>query len=453
MTNQTNQAIDAVLQEQSVSARLGLEVSDWLLPLSNLVYLQSLNAKYAKIISKSFATFEDLITDLESVNNADELAMAVVQNLSDSLMRSLPASGQAKLINSFQDTVHALAKLDASTVTIIARIFDTSDRLAGPKYGAQTTASSVNNLMAKLVTANAKDQDAFVVYDPTAGEGLSLLSVYQLLSKKAHISLVGTDVKTSTLLRAKMLLSLLPSESTALDLKSANVLEPRMKQSFLQADMVVCDPPYSLMWHANDEFLKDPRFAPAGVLPPRSKADFAFVLDGLANLKDGGTMVIRLPHGVLFRGSSEAKIRQYLIDENLIDAVIGLPANLSYTTAIPTMLLVLRKNRKRKEILFIDASDEFEKSSTNGANTLPEASIKKILETYARYKGHKGYSHLASPEEVSSANGNLNIPRYVDTYTPPADIPLKELDEQITAYQSKIIELQARSNDVMSKYR
>ena len=162
-------------------------------------------------------------------------------------------------------------------------------------------------------------------------------------------------------------------------------------------------------------------------------------------------MVIQLPHGVLFRGAAEGKIRQQLIEANVIDAVIGLPASLNNGVSIPTLLMVLRKKRNREGILFIDASEDVVKSRIK--NTLPEKAIQKIVSTYQAYKNVDSYAHVASPDEVAAANGNLNIPRFVDTFTPPAPVSLQELDQRISTYHDQLADLDQSSAAIMKKYR
>jgi len=204
------------------------------------------------------------------------------------------------------------------------------------------------------------------------------------------------------------------------------------------------NPPYSLKWSANKGFLDDPRFAPYGVLPPKSKADYAFLLHGYYHLKHSGVMSIVLPHGVLFRGGAEGKIRQKLLEQGAIDAIIGLPANLFYSTSIPTVILVLKKDKQDRDVMFIDASKGFEKVKTQ--NRLREEDINRILTTYTARQDVKKYAHLAKFDEIKENDFNLNIPRYVDTFEeePPVDVQKLAADmanitkeERETTYEIK----------------
>ena len=177
--------------------------------------------------------------------------------------------------------------------------------------------------------------------------------------------------------------------------------------------MVLMNPPYSAKWSAAEGFLNDPRFSDYGVLAPKSKADYAFLLHGYYHLKNTGTMAIILPHGVLFRGAAEGKIRQKLIDTGAIYAIIGLPANLFYNTSIPTTIIALKKNREGRDILFIDASKQFEKGKRQ--NSMNEEHIDHIIELYTKREDVEKEAHLASYDEIKANDYNLNIPRYVDT--------------------------------------
>lgn len=211
-------------------------------------------------------------------------------------------------------------------------------------------------------------------------------------------------------------------------------------------DSVVMNPPYSQHWSAQKGFLDDPRFSKYGVLPPKSRADFAFLLHGYYHLKNSGTMAIVLPHGILFRGSSEGKIRQKLIENGSIDAVIGLPNNLFYNTGIPTVVVVLKKDKTDRNIFFIDASREFEKATNQ--NQLREQDIERILNTYKKRQDVDKYAHLASFNELKENDFNLNIPRYVDTFEPEPPVDIKQvandihdLDQQIAASEKELVDM------------
>lgn len=182
------------------------------------------------------------------------------------------------------------------------------------------------------------------------------------------------------------------------------------------AETVIMNPPYSLGWNPTNEMLTESRFKGFDVLAPKSKADYAFLLTGLSRLTDNGTMALILPHGVLFRGQAEGKIRQKLIEMNLLDAVIGLPEKVFLNTSIPTVILVLKKNRRSKDVLFIDASKEFTKDRSY--NVIEDKHVNRIIDTYNKRDVVDKFSNLVSFDEMKENEFNLNIPRYVDTFEP-----------------------------------
>lgn len=204
----------------------------------------------------------------------------------------------------------------------------------------------------------------------------------------------------------------------------------------VKAKKVISNPPYSLSWNPTLKQF-DKRFQ-GYTLAPKSKADYAFILHGLSQLEDNGTLLAILPHGVLFRGSAEGKIREQLIKENLIDAVIGLPDKLFLNTGIPVLILVLKKNRKINNVLFIDASKEFITGKSKKQNDMSIENINKVIESYKNRRFVDKFAYVSSIEKIAENDYNLNIPRYVDTYEPP-EIPdlletleeLKDIERQI----------------------
>ena len=208
-----------------------------------------------------------------------------------------------------------------------------------------------------------------------------------------------------------------------------------------QFDAVVANPPFSAEWSAADKFNNDDRFSKAGRLAPRKTADYAFILHMIYHLNEGGTMACVAPHGVLFRGNAEGVIRRFLIEKkNYVDAIIGLPANIFYGTSIPTCILVFKKCRKEDDnILFIDASKEFEKVKTQ--NKLRPQHIQKIVDTYRERKEIEKYSHLATLQEVVENDYNLNIPRYVDTFEEEEPIDIHAVMKEIKELEAKRADL------------
>ncbi len=321
---------------------------------------------------------------------------------------------------------------------------------AGKKGGEFYTPHEVSEILSKIVTLDKVKTDAFFnVYDPTMGSGSLLLTVGQALPSGQPIKFYGQEMNTTTYNLARMNLMMHGVSFNNMNLSNANTLEsdwPDGKdakgidrpRSF---DAVVANPPYSAHWDNSETKLKDPRFQNYGKLAPKTKADYAFVLHSLYHLNDEGTMAIVLPHGVLFRGAAEGTIRQIIIEKNYLDAVIGLPANIFYGTSIPTTVLVFKKNRKTKDILFIDSSGEFEK--VKNQNRLKKENIKKIIETYKKREDVEKYAHVASIDEIKANDFNLNIPRYVDTLEQEEEIDLVEIMNLIDADKQEIAKLEA----------
>jgi type I restriction enzyme M protein len=214
------------------------------------------------------------------------------------------------------------------------------------------------------------------------------------------------------------------------------LVNPSPKHIDKRFEAIVANPPFSAKWNP-DAIISDERFSPYGKMAPKSKADFAFVQHMIHQLDENGTMACVLPHGVLFRGAAEGHIRKYLIeDKNQLDAVIGLPANIFYGTSIPTCILVLKKNRPTTDILFIDASNNFEKVKTQ--NILTDSHLANIIETYRTRQTKDKYSYNATLAEVQENDYNLNIPRYVDTFEEEEPINLLGVSADLKALEKDI---------------
>ena len=309
---------------------------------------------------------------------------------------------------------------------------------AGKKAGEFYTPQEVSRILSELVTTGKTRLRT--VYDPTCGSG-SLLLQTQKLGKADAIYGQEKINTTYNLCRMNMLLHGVKYKD--FDIQNGDTLEADVF-SDRQFDAVVANPPFSAIWSASDKFNNDDRFSKAGVLAPKSKADYAFILHMIYHLNDGGTMACVAPHGVLFRGAAEGKIRQFLIEKkNYIDAIIGLPANIFYGTSIPTCILVMKKCRKDDDnILFIDASKEFEKVKTQ--NKLRPEHIEKIIDTYRNRTEIEKYSHCATLQEIKDNDYNLNIPRYVDTFEEEEEIDIKAVMAEIKSLEAKRAELDAQ---------
>lgn len=302
---------------------------------------------------------------------------------------------------------------------------------AGKKAGEFYTPQQVSKILAKIVTVGKTDLRD--VYDPTCGSGSLLLRV----SKEANVrKFYGQELTSTTYNLARMNMLLHDIDYTNFDIKNDDTLEHPQHMG-MKFEAIVANPPYSANWSADPKFLDDERFSSYGKLAPKSKADFAFIQHMIHHLDDKGTMAVVLPHGVLFRGAGEGVIRKYLIEErNVLDAVIGLPANIFFGTSIPTVILVFKKCRETNDILFIDASNEFEKGKNQ--NNLTDANVEKIVDTYVKRETIDKYSYVASMDEIKENDYNLNIPRYVDTFEEEEPIDLQAVSERIASIDKEI---------------
>lgn len=333
---------------------------------------------------------------------------------------------------------------------------------AGKKGGEFYTPHEVSQVLAKIVTLNEHDpENQFRVYDPAMGSGSLLLTVQKELpngDEEGSVEFYGQELNTTTYNLARMNLMMHDVNYRNMELRRADTLdadwpfaEKNGTQIPLKFDAVVANPPYSQKWDTKDvDREKDTRFKGYGVAPA-SKADYAFILHGLYHLDKQGTMAIVLPHGVLFRGASEGKIRKNIIDNNLLDAVIGLPANLFYGTSIPTCVLVFkgREVRKNTDILFIDASSEFDKEKNQ--NKLKSEHIQRIIETYKNREDVEKYAHVAPLDEIKENDYNLNIPRYVDTFEEEETVPLPQIAQELVDVQQEITESTGKLFDMLGE--
>ncbi len=298
---------------------------------------------------------------------------------------------------------------------------------AGKKAGEFYTPQAVSTLLAKLVTVN--NAQLRNVYDPTCGSGSLLLRVKREAERVGKI--YGQELNRTTYNLARMNMILHDVHYADFEIRQDDTLK-HPQHLDMRFDAVVANPPFSAHWDADPMLAtSDDRFSQYGRLAPKTKADMAFVQHMIHQLSEEGTAAVVLPHGVLFRGAAEGHIREYMIKElNVIDAVIGLPANIFYGTSIPTCVLVLKKCRKNPEnILFIDASQDFEKVKTQ--NRLLPVHIEKIVETYKQRITIEKYSNVVDIKTIAENDYNLNIPRYVDTFEAEEAIDLDLVAQEI----------------------
>lgn len=312
---------------------------------------------------------------------------------------------------------------------------------SGKKAGEFYTPQAVSRLMTRIVFLGREQQKGMTLYDPTMGSGSLLLNAKHYSQEASTVSYYGQELVNSTYNLARMNMMLHGVAIENQKLRNGDTLDRDWpSEEPTDFDGVLMNPPYSQKWSADAGFLQDARFASFGVLAPKSKADFAFLLHGYFHLKHSGVMAIVLPHGVLFRGNAEQKIRQHLLEEGAIDTIIGLPANIFYNTSIPTTIIILKKNRTNKDVYFIDASKEFDKGKNQ--NTMTDSHIDKILAAYEKRENIDKFAYLASYEEIVANDYNLNIPRYVDTFEEEPVTPLPELADKLSQLDQELASTQ-----------
>ncbi|MBO8415970.1 MAG: type I restriction-modification system subunit M [Proteobacteria bacterium] len=322
---------------------------------------------------------------------------------------------------------------------------------SGKKAGEFYTPQAVSSLITRIVTAGREHKEGFSIYDPAMGSGSLLLQVRNYMyverdengkPKKGGLNCVkniqfyGQEIKNQTYNLARMNMMLHRVKLSQQHLRNGDTLDadwPTDEPTTF--DAVVMNPPYSQKYSAAPGLLEDPRFSRYERLPPASKADFAFLLHGFYHLKNDGVMGIVLPHGVLFRGAAEGVIRRHLLENGSIYAVIGLPANIFFSTGIPTCVIVLKKDNTDRSVLFIDASHEFEKERAR--NVMTEEHIEKIFNAFIERNDIEKFAHLASFEEIKDNDFNLNIPRYVDNFEDEEQVDLNAVIKELNSLKKE----------------
>lgn len=301
---------------------------------------------------------------------------------------------------------------------------------AGKSGGEFFTPADVSELLTRLGTVGKKEINK--VYDPACGSGSLLLKAEKVLGRDAiRNGFYGQEINITTYNLCRINMFLHDVEFDKFDIACEDTLIAPAHWDDEPFELIVSNPPYSIKW-AGDEnplLINDPRFAPAGVLAPKSKADMAFIMHSLSWLASNGTAAIVCFPGIMYRGGAEQKIRKYLVDNNYVDCVIQLPANLFYGTSIATCIMVLKKNKKDNSVLFIDATAECIKVTNN--NKLTEGNITRIVDTYAQRKEEVHFSHLASYDEVSGNDYNLSVSTYVEAEDTREKIDIMALNAQI----------------------
>ena len=385
-------------------------------------------------IEQSDPLFADLFTDIDLYSNRLGTGDQKQSDTISSLIREID---RADLLNTDSDI------LGNAYEYLIGQFASETGKKAGEFY----TPQAVSKILTRIAIAGQEKKRGLSVYDPCMGSGSLLLNAKKYAAEPDYIKYYGQELMTSTYNLARMNMFLHGIVPENQNLRNGDTLDgdwPTDEET--NFNMVLMNPPYSASWSAAAGFLQDERFSDYGVLAPRSKADYAFLLHGLYHLKSSGTMAIVLPHGVLFRGAAEGKIREKLLRAGNIYAVIGLPANLFYNTSIPTCIIVLKKHRDGRDVLFIDASQKFEKGKKQ--NTMTDKHIDSVIELYNKRETVEKESFLAEFEDIEKNDFNLNIPRYVDNFEKEEEIDLKALltnmkqtDAEISHVQGEFVSL------------
>lgn len=413
----------------------------------NNAFNRELLQKAFNNIEQSDPLFVDLFTDIDlysnRLGNGD-------QKQSDTISSLVKEIDKADLLNSDAEI------LGNAYEYLIGQFASETGKKAGEFY----TPQAVSKILTKIAIAGQENKKGLSVYDPCMGSGSLLLNAKKYATEPGYIKYYGQELNSSTynLARMNMFLHGITPENQVL--RNGDTLDgdwPTGEET--DFNMVLMNPPYSAKWSATAGFLQDERFSDYGVLAPKSKADYAFLLHGLYHLKSNGTMAIVLPHGVLFRGAAEGKIREKLLRAGNIYAVIGLPANLFYNTSIPTCIIVLKKHRDGRDVLFIDASKKFDKGKKQNAMT--DEHIEAVMELYSKRETVEKESYLANFEDIEKNDFNLNIPRYVDNFEKEEEVDInalltqmdqtdKELEQAQGEFLSLLKDLTSTDETIMS---
>lgn len=329
---------------------------------------------------------------------------------------------------------------------------------SGKKAGEFYTPQQISNILSAIVTLDSQEpktgprRKLDSVFDFACGSGSLLLNIRHRMKEAGGSigKIVGQEYNITTYNLARMNMLLHGVKDTEFEIYHGDTLKndwdwlretnPAKKPRF---DAVVANPPFSYRWEPGEAMAQDPRFKNHGVAP-KSAADFAFLLHGLHYLKDDGVMAIILPHGVLFRGGKEADIRRKLLEDGQIDTVIGLPANLFYSTGIPVCILVLKKCKKPDDVLFINAAEHFTKGKRQ--NQLSDEDIARIVSTYRDRTEQTRYSRRVSMQEITDNDFNLNISRYVSTAQAEEEVDLVAVHAELVQLEQDLAEAKARHN-------
>jgi type I restriction enzyme M protein len=412
--------------------------------------LETLRKGFKYIEEKSFeSTFQGLFSEI---------------NLHSEKLGKKPVDRNDKLCTIIQKIAVGIAQFSSNTDILgdayeylIGQFAAGSGKKAGEFY----TPQQISTILSEIATldsqepANGKRNKLNKVLDFACGSGSLLLNVRKQLGPHGIGKIYGQEknITTYNLARMNMLLHGVKDTEFVIHhgdslLNDWDILKEMNPAKKLQFDAVVANPPFSYRWEPNEALGEDFRFKNYG-LAPKSAADFAFLLHGFHFLSDSGVMAIILPHGVLFRGGAEERIRTKLLKDGHIDTVIGLPANLFYSTGIPVCILVLKRCKKPDDVLFINASEHFEKGKRQN-RLLPEH-IDKIVDTYQHRKQEERYSRRVSMEEIEKNDYNLNISRYVSTAKDGEKIDLQAVYGELVSLEEQIVTATNKHNEFLKE--
>lgn len=321
---------------------------------------------------------------------------------------------------------------------------------AGKSGGEFFTPADVSELLTRLGTVGKKTINK--VYDPACGSGSLLLKAEKVLGKEAVVNgFFGQEINITTYNLCRINMFLHDIGFDKFDIECEDTLTNPQHWDDEPFELIVSNPPYSIKWEGDDNplLINDPRFAPAGVLAPKSKADLAFIMHSLSWLASNGTAAIVCFPGIMYRGGAEQKIRKYLVENNYVDCVIQLPANLFFGTGIATCIMVLKKGKKDSNVLFIDATNECVKVATN--NRLTDENIAAIVTEFTNRTGIEHFSYNAKYEEVVENDFNLSVSTYVEAEDSREDIDIEEINEKLIKIVSETNDLRRKIDEIISE--
>lgn len=367
------------------------------------------------------------IRNIGSNSNHQKLYKDIFKSLSDKLSKMGSINDQTSHLKKLIKIVGRIPMDENQGYDVLGFIYEfllKNFAVGSKKDGEFYTPHEISVLMSEIIADHVKDRDQINVLDPTSGSGSLLINIGQSVQKYMHdganITYYAQELIEETYNLTRMNLVMRGIKPANIKVRRGDTLsndwpyfDDNDENSYecVRVDCVVSNPPYSQKWDA-DSHTNDPRYKDYGIAPA-SKADYAFLLHDLYHLRDDGIMCIVMPHGVLFRGGSEQEIRTQLVENNNIEAIIGLPANCFYGTGIPTIIMVLKKHREQSDILIVDASKEFYKDGNK--NRLSGHNIKKIVDAVLDRKTIPHFAELVSKQRVIENEYNLNIPRYVES--------------------------------------